>query len=277
VSEAGRLGDFLAECRQRVDAGLQRALPPESEPPELLHRAMRYAVFPGGKRLRPALAYAAALAGDGDLERATPGACAVELVHNYSLVHDDLPAMDDDAERHGKPSVHKAFGEACAILTGDALLAAGFAQLCGAARPGEAVARLAEAAGSRALVGGQVDDLAFEPRRSDLERITSIHARKTAALFRFALWAGGVAGGLASPALDRLDAYGRSYGLAFQLCDDLRDGDLQECSILHALPPERARERARALLREARAALEPLGERAWALGALANQLEGQLP
>ena len=280
MRDAAELEEFLASSRERVDAHLRDRLPAESERPAELHRAMRYAVFSGGKRLRPALAFAAATAAGADPDRAVPVAGAVELVHAYSLVHDDLPALDDDDERRGRPTVHVAFGQATAILTGDALLTEAFAQLALLSEPGAVAATcagLARAAGSRELVGGQVDDLAFDPAAAGVEDVASIHLRKTAALFRFAVWGGGVAAGLGASELERLDAYGRAYGLAFQLADDLDDADLDECSILHALSPERTRERARALLAEAKRGIEPFGSDGWALAGLAERLEDRLP
>jgi farnesyl diphosphate synthase len=269
---------FLDACCARVDADLDKQLPAESEPPATLHAAMRYAVFSGGKRLRPALAYAAAIAGGAEPERATPIAAAAELVHAYSLVHDDLPAMDDDALRRGRPTVHVRFGEAIAILAGDALLAAAFAQLDRPGVPRGATARLAEAAGSRALVGGQADDLDFARSAPSVESVTSIHARKTAALFRFALWGGGACAGLNVERLADLDAFGLAYGLAFQLIDDLGDAAREgECSILAVLDPAAARARAAALCVGAQGAASAFGAQGWALAALAKALERRLP
>jgi farnesyl diphosphate synthase len=269
--------DFLAASSARVDADLEKHLPAESEPPEALHRAMRYAVFSGGKRLRPALAYAAAIAGGAEPALADPIASAAELVHAYSLVHDDLPAMDDDALRRGRPTVHVRFGEATAILAGDALLTAAFAQLGREGAPPGATARLAEAAGSRALVGGQADDLGFERGAATLESVTSIHARKTAALFRFALWGGGAAAGLGAAGLARLDAFGLAYGLAFQLIDDLGDREREECSMLAVLEAGAVRERAASLCSGALRTAQGFGEPGWALAALAKALETRLP
>ena len=271
---------FLAASRKRVDAVLDAALPPETEPPAELHRAMRYAVFSGGKRLRSALAFGAAVAAGADPDRATPVAGAVEMIHACSLVLDDLPALDDDDVRRGRPTVHVAFGNATAILAGNALLTGAFAQCTRLPDPAAAVAAgagLARAVGSRALIGGQVDDLAFSAAAASVDDITSIHLRKTAVLFRFAAWSGGVAGGLAGERLEGLDAFGRAYGLAFQIVDDLLDADLGECSILHVLSPEQARTRVRGLLAEAAREIEPFGPRGWALAGLTGHLEGLLP
>src|SRR5262249_23618502 len=161
--------------------------------------------------------------------------------------------------RRGRPTVHVRFDEATAILAGDALLAAAFEQLGRPGTPPGAVRRLAEAAGSRALVGGQADDLAFDARAATLERISSIHARTTAAVVRFAVWGGGASAGLDATALARLDAFGLSYGLAFQLIDDLGDAEREECSILALLEPAAARERAAGLCASALAAAELFG------------------
>jgi geranylgeranyl pyrophosphate synthase len=267
----------LAESRARVDGFLDETLPPAVEPPGPLHEAMRYAVFAGGKRLRPALAFGGALACGAAPECALPVAAAVELVHAYSLVHDDLPAMDDDAERRGRPTVHVKFGEATAILTGDALLAQAFATLAAASPPADVVERLARAAGSRELVGGQVDDLAFGIGATPTqESVRSIHARKTGALFRFATWGGGRLGRAEPEACAALDRFGLEYGLAFQLADDLSERDGEECSALRVLAPEQVRELGRGHLERGLAALEPFAAHAAALRALADYLWGQL-
>jgi geranylgeranyl diphosphate synthase type II len=272
VSGVGSRESFLAGCRERVDRCLDKILPPAAEPPVTLHQAMRYAVFSGGKRLRPALAFAAAEAVGGEPDRVMPVAAAVELVHAYSLVHDDLPAMDDDQERRGRPTVHVRYGEATAILVGDALLAEAFAGLAGQGAPPDVLARLARAAGSRALVGGQADDLAFGAGRPELDAILSVHARKTAELFRFAVWGAARLLGSAPSVLDLLERFGRHYGMAFQLLDDLLDADPTECSILRVLSADEARVRMQQEVSAAVAALEPLGEAAGTLRGLAGSL-----
>ncbi len=270
------LDSFLAGSGQRVERYLDKALPPASEPPVSLHEAMRYAVLSGGKRLRPALVFGAAEAVGGDPERVLSVAAAVELVHAYSLVHDDLPAMDDDQERRGRPTVHVRYGEATAILVGDALLAEAFAQLATPTAAPELVARLAETAGSRALVGGQVDDLAFAAEGDQLDQILSIHERKTAALFRYAAW-GGARVLAASAAQEKaLEDFGRHYGMAYQLVDDLRDADPKECSILRVLAEDEVRARAESEVAAALGALVPCAARAVALRGLAERLLGWL-
>ena len=270
---------WLGECRSRVDAYLDKLLPPADEPPRRLHEAMRYAVFSEGKALRPALAFAAAQACGCEAERVLPVAAAVELVHAYSLVHDDLPAMDDSALRRGRPAVHASYGEAAAMLAGDALLAAAFAPLAEPGVPASVVARLAHAAGSRALVGGQSDDLGFDAARADLAVVRSIHLRKTAALFVFAVTGAGELCGAAAPEVAQLEAFGRCYGLAFQAVDDLLDRDdaSDECSLLTVQDEPELRAGIQACVADALAALEPFGARAAALRGLAEQVGGRLP
>jgi len=266
---AGALEQFLESSRALVDAALDAALPAETEPPTELHRAMRYAVFSGGKRLRPALAFGAAAAAGVDLRQAEPVAAAVELIHACSLVLDDLPSLDDDNVRRGRPSVHVTFGPATAILAGNALLANAFVQCTRLESPAAAVAAgagLGRAIRSRGLIRGQIEDLAFTPAGASVADVTSIHLRKTAVLFRFAAWGGGVAAGLDGEPLERLGRYGRAYGLAFQIVDDLLDADLGECSILHVASEDEARQRVRNLLGEAARQVEAFGSRGWALG-----------
>jgi geranylgeranyl diphosphate synthase type II len=198
----------------------------------LLVEAMGYSLLAPGKRLRPLLVILAAEACGGTKEAALPGASAVEMIHTYSLVHDDLPAMDDDDLRRGLPTCHKRFGEALAILAGDALLTAAFAVLAEGCPPATASAscrELALGSGAQGMVGGQVDDLAWEKRGGSLEDLERLHARKTGALFRASLRLGllaaqGERAGGPDPELrDRLDGYGRCLGQAFQITDDLLD------------------------------------------------------
>jgi len=207
----------------RVEQVLGTWLPAESEAPEWLHRAMRYAVFNGGKRIRPLLAYAAAEAVGLPPEAADSPAAAVELVHCYSLVHDDLPAMDDDDLRRGKPTVHRKFDEATAILAGDALLTLAFDGLARSAAPG-AVARLAAAAGSRGMVGGQAMDLAFESTRPDENSLERMFRLKTGALIRAAVEMPVLGSAYQDDdAHAALVEYAEAVGLAFQIVDDLLD------------------------------------------------------
>ncbi len=268
---------YLAERGPLVERALEATLPAAADPPQALHAAMRHLLFPGGKRLRPALALAAAEAVGAAPEAALPVATAVELVHTYSLVHDDLPCMDDDRERRGRPTVHVVFGEATAVLAGDALLAAAFAALAG--EPGAAGERrlaalreLAFAAGSRALVGGQCDDLGFDPRGADPARVESIHERKSAALITAGVVGGACLGGAGLELLERLRRFGRAVGVAFQIADDLLDAGTEStgCSLVPLLGAARARERAEALLAAGLAEIDDLGERAEPLRALAR-------
>jgi geranylgeranyl diphosphate synthase type II len=269
---------YLAERGVLVEGALEAALPRASEPPQALHAAMRHLVFPGGKRLRPALAFAAAEAVGAPVDTALPVAAAVELVHTYSLVHDDLPCMDDDAERRGRPTVHVAFGEATAVLAGDALLALAFETLAGApaASGGErrlvALRELAFAAGSHALVGGQVDDLHFDAGRADAASVESIHERKSAALITAAIVGGASLGGADAEHVARLRRFGRAVGVAFQIADDLLDAEEESsgCSLVPLLGLEGARARAEALLEAGLVEIEHLGERAEPLRVLAR-------
>ncbi len=264
---------YLAASAARVDKFLDGVLPAIEEPPTRLHAAMRHLLFPGGKRLRPALAFAGAEAVGGTAEAALPAAAAVELIHTYSLVHDDLPCMDDDVERRGMPTVHVAFDEATAVLAGDALQAAAFEVLARAAPqhvPG-ALADLARAAGSRELVGGQADDLAFDAEGAGLEAVESVHARKSAALIACSVVSGARLAGADEEALARLARFGRDVGVAFQIADDLLDADEgDQCSVVGHLGADGALRRAESLLSRALDGLAPFGSGADALRELSR-------
>ena len=274
---------YLAESAARVDRFLDAHVPPASERPGRLHAAMRHLLFPGGKRFRPALAFAAAQAAGGDSNAAVPIAAAIELVHTYSLVHDDLPCMDDDALRRGQPTVHVAFDEATAVLAGDGLLAEAFRILleAGDLAPEVRVAaarEVAAAASSRELVGGQSEDLAAGDALAEAD-VAWIHERKTAALFRAAV-VGGARVASSSPAtLERLGRFARDAGMAFQIADDLLDeaqGEAPEaCSLVTVLGSDEAGKRAEALLASALAELESLGEPAEPLRELARFAVGR--
>jgi geranylgeranyl diphosphate synthase type II len=222
----------VERLRHQIDAALDRYSQFDDACPPHLAEAIRYALLGPGKRLRPRLVIMAAEACGGTMEAALPAACAIEMVHAYSLVHDDLPAMDDDDLRRGRPTCHKMFGEAVAILVGDALLARAFEVLANRIdRPAVAArccAVLAQAAGATALVGGQADDLEHtesekESAESALERLEAIHSRKTGALFIAAMELGGIVAGATAQQLAALSWYGRNVGLAFQITDDLLD------------------------------------------------------
>jgi len=274
-----KLDAYLRERADRVSAALDAWLPAANTPPQTLHGAMRHLVFPGGKRLRPVLACAGAEAVESSPERALPMAVAVELVHVYSLIHDDLPCMDDDDERRGRPTVHVVYGDAVAVLAGDALLASAFECLARAeGYPPEqvvgALGELAHAAGSLQLVGGQADDLAIAdklPALPDLAEIEAIHLRKTAALMTAAIVGGARLGDAKPDVLERLRRFGHRLGVAFQIADDLLDRDSQEpCSSLRVLGEDGARRRATRLIEAALAELEPLGNASEPLRELAR-------
>jgi len=233
------LASYLATRRQLVEEALRVALPPDDALPGPLHAAMRYSLFAGSKRLRPVLLLAAAEALGGSAETVLPPACAVELIHTYSLIHDDLPSMDDSATRRGRPTCHVAYGEALAVLAGDALHAQAFELLArtvrtaGPARTIQVIEEVAAAIGTRGMVGGQVLDLLAEGRPalvglgpwppSAREGVYMIHRWKTAALIRACVRAGGILAGAAPQQLHDLTAYGEHLGVAFQIIDDVLD------------------------------------------------------
>jgi len=213
----------------RVEAALERCLPSRDQPPQRLHEAMRYAVLGGGKRVRPLLAFAAGEAVGASAERVEAVACAVELIHAYSLVHDDLPCMDDDVLRRGRPTVHVEFDESTALLVGDALQAAAFELVsdvpAGSDHGGqlELVRLLARAAGSRGMAGGQAIDLESVGKSLTLPELEFMHILKTGALIRASVTLGARCGSPSPAALDRLDHYAKVIGLAFQVVDDTLD------------------------------------------------------
>jgi geranylgeranyl diphosphate synthase type II len=219
---------YLTAHTAAVDKALGKLLPPASAKPPTIHKAMRYSIFAGGKRIRPALCLAAAEACGGSPEAAMPLACAVECIHTYSLIHDDLPAMDDDDFRRGKPTNHKVFGEGVAILAGDALLTEAFA-IAASRKPGgrytagEIVLEVAEAAGSRQLIAGQVADLEGEGKKTSATQLKYIHERKTSALLRCSTRLGGMSADCSPEQLRALSAFGYNVGLAFQIIDDILD------------------------------------------------------
>lgn len=264
---------YIAERSRLVDARLDELVPAADESPRALHAAMRHLLFPGGKRLRPALSMAAAEAAGGSADGAVSVAAAVELIHTYSLVHDDLPCMDDDPMRRGAPSVHVAFDEATAVLAGDALLALAFEAVASAEgqapdRVARAVLDLARAAGSRGLVGGQADDLAADRPGAILDQpgFESIHERKSAALIAASIVAGARVAGADADLLQRLQAFGICVGVAFQIADDCQDGD----GLARLLGPAEAAARAESLLARALKLVEDLGERVEPLRELAR-------
>lgn len=264
---------YIEERSRLIESWLEDFVPPADEPPRALHAAMRHLLFPGGKRLRPLLAMAAAEAVGVAPEVALPMAAAVELIHTYSLVHDDLPCMDDDDMRRGIPTVHVAFDEATAVLAGDALQALAFEAAVTAAPDApeqslRAARDLVRAAGSRGIVGGQVDDVAAVSAEAPLSpaELESIHQRKSAALIAAAVVTGARVAGASDELLDRLQKFGLDVGVAFQITDDRLDGDGLAASLGDTL----AAERAEALLMGALASLDDLGESAEPLRELAR-------
>jgi geranylgeranyl diphosphate synthase type II len=228
---------YLEDQRRWIDDALDAYLPPAQQPPSQIHTSMRYSLFCGGKRLRPILTLAGAEAVGGDRRTALPLACAVECIHTFSLIHDDLPALDNDDLRRGSPTNHVVYGEAMAILAGDALLALAFELIvecrlfAPADRTLDALAMVARASGTRGMVGGQVSDLECEGR-DDLDEptISSIHARKTGALLMASLLSGARLCGASIPQENALRIYGEQLGLAFQITDDILDleGDAEK-------------------------------------------------
>ena len=281
------LGAYMKQRADAVDAALERFLPAETLRPETLHKAMRYSVFAGGKRLRPVLVIAGAEAVGGTAEQVMPTACAMELIHTYSLVHDDLPAMDNDDFRRGVPTNHKVFGEAMAILAGDALLTLAFrlvadnAGQSGALR--DVVVDIADAAGHKGMVAGQVADLEAEGRRVGADMVDYIHAHKTGALIRTSLRIGAALCGADAAQMRALSVAGADLGLAFQIVDDILDvvasseelgktagkDQIQQKATYPAIHGiEASRARAAFLIRDAEESLRVLGQRAEPIRAL---------
>jgi len=292
------LHDQLDRWRRRVECELDAWLPPETAAPQRLHAAQRYSVLGPGKRIRPALVYATAETLGVPLERVDAAACAVELIHAYSLVHDDLPAMDDDDLRRGRPTCHRAFDEATAILAGDALQVLAFSVLARHARaPADPAARvqliatLADASGTAGMAGGQALDLAAEGRHLELAELEQIHALKTGALIRASIRMAAIC----APTLDvtghqALERFATAIGLAFQVQDDILDVEGDQALIgkpvgsdqARGLPTypalvglEAARARVQQLHADAARALAAQGWEAGPLAALATWLVGR--
>ncbi|MGH9323511.1 MAG: polyprenyl synthetase family protein [Vicinamibacteria bacterium] len=286
---------YLAERAALVDRYLDRYLPPEETPPSTISRAVRYSLFAGGKRLRPALVLGAAEAVGGRIDEALPAAASFEMIHTYSLIHDDLPAMDDDSLRRGRPTSHVVFGEAIAILAGDALQTYAFSVLADPPAPCRlpvelrlrAIAELASAAGAGGMVGGQVFDLESEGRAVEARMVERIHRLKTGALIRAAARVGAIVGGGGEDAVERLTRFGEEAGLAFQIVDDILDVEGSASSLgksagkdaragkatyplLHGI--DEARRRAGELVSRALERIEPFGTAARPLGVLAEHM-----
>ncbi|MHC4916582.1 MAG: polyprenyl synthetase family protein [Planctomycetota bacterium] len=267
---------YLANAASLVEAELRRLMTSRPGIPEKLRAAVEHSLFAGGKRLRPALCLGAAELVGGERKDVLPGACALEMIHTYSLIHDDLPSMDNDDLRRGKPTCHITYGEATAILAGDALLTDAFGVLTASgadsARVRKAVEVLAAAAGAEGMVGGQQLDLDGEGTEPTVERANAIHEKKTAALIRAAVMVGAALAGAGSYESEALSEYGHSLGLAFQVADDIldhtstaeemgkspgKDADQGKLTYVAAVGLEEARKHARALSSEAVAALAP--------------------
>jgi farnesyl diphosphate synthase len=286
------LDSDLKALSARADSALARVLPPEDQPPTELHRAMHYAVLGGGKRLRPLLVYATGKTFDASLGTLDASAAAVEIIHAYSLVHDDLPAMDDDSLRRGRPTCHVVFGEAMAILAGDALQALAFdvlahdASLTDAAIHVEMLRVLAIACGSHGMAGGQAFDLAAVGVKVSPAELERMHVHKTGALIRASVRLGALAAGVRDASmLEALERYGHAIGLAFQIRDDLLDieagteqlGKTAGKDVAASKPTypailgvDASRSELARLTRDALAAVEPLGQRAKPLADLAR-------
>lgn len=278
--------------QKKVDAALNHYLPPAGTKPATIHKAMRYSIFAGGKRLRPVICLAAAEVLRGKAEAALPLACAVECIHTYSLIHDDLPCMDNDDFRRGKPTSHKVFGEGIAVLAGDALLTIAFemATLCKATPRYSHAAILREiavAAGSQALIGGQVADTEGEGKKISPAELRYIHENKTAALIATSIRLGAMSANATPKQLANLTEFGQSLGLAFQVIDDIldvtqtteklgksagKDIAAQKATYPALLGLEKAKKEADRLTAKARAALKPFGKDAKPLEAIADFL-----
>jgi geranylgeranyl diphosphate synthase type II len=289
VSPAFDLGAYLEATRPQVEAALDASLPPEH--PETLREAMRYSLLAGGKRLRPILCLAACELAGGDPAVAMPTAVALEMIHTMSLIHDDLPAMDNDDLRRGRPTNHKVFGEAIAILAGDALLTRAF-EMVALRSPGVSAERLlavvgelALASGAPGLVGGQVVDLQSEGKLVDLETLEYIHLHKTGALLRACVISGALLGGASQELLAALRTYARGIGLAFQIIDDIldvtassevlgktagKDEAVDKTTYPKLLGLQESQHRAHQLVTEAKASLAPWETQAQPLLALAD-------
>jgi geranylgeranyl diphosphate synthase type II len=288
-TETPAFTDISRALRQQVDEALHGYVEYDGDCPVKLAQAIRHSLLAPAKRLRPILVLMSCQACGCDSSAALPAACAVEMVHTYSLIHDDLPAMDDDDMRRGRPSCHAKFGEATAILAGDALLAQAFEAVATGIRPPAAAARccaeLARAAGASNLVGGQEDDLAAQHAEGGLAQLERIHRRKTGAMIRVSLRLGGMVAGAGEAELAALDAYGVNIGLAFQIVDDLLDlgGDATKLgkrtgkdsargklTFPAVLGVDESRRRARQIIDDAKGRLAIFGSRAAELVALAD-------
>jgi len=285
------ISQYLADQLQLVDAALDRVVPAESHSPDTIHRAMRYSLFAGGKRVRPILCMETARTVSDQTEGVETAACTLELIHTYSLIHDDLPALDNDDLRRGRPTNHKVFGDAMAILAGDALLTLAFQVLAQLPRTSAAtrvalIEELSTASGTvEGMIAGQVRDIEGEHAQPSAERLEAIHRAKTGALLRASVRMGAIYAGATAEQLDALTRYGNSIGLAFQIVDDILDveqpsealgktagKDVAQHKItfpaVYGL--DQSKRMAEDQLAFAHAALAPFGERAALLHSLAD-------
>jgi len=283
---------YWSTRQKKVDAALDRFLPSATTKPKTIHEAMRYSIFAGGKRLRPVICLASAEVLHGKIDEAMPLACAVECIHTYSLIHDDLPAMDNDDFRRGKPTSHKVYGEGIAVLAGDALLTIAFeiAASCKAwprYSHADVIRELAVASGSQALVAGQVADLEGEGKKINIKELQYIHRNKTAALIATSIRLGAMSANATPKQLERLTDFGQSLGLAFQVIDDIldvtqtteklgksagKDITAQKATYPKLLGLAKAKKEADRLTARARTALKPFGRNAAPLEAIADFL-----
>lgn len=268
--------DYYQSHLRIVHQTLDQWLPRNGKHPPAIHDVMRYAIFPGGKRFRAVLTLAACEACGGKAEDAACPAAAIELIHGYSLVHDDLPALDNDDLRRGKPTVHKQYGEALAILAGDGLLTLAF-QILAAVQPAEKAVRLLEeistASGTYGMIGGQVADLITDPEKLSLPMLDYINAHKTGKLIKASAVSGAIAAQASKKNCDRMNKYGELIGLAFQSVDDLMDGD----GYLKLAKSKDVRSKTRDLIAEAKRTVKPLGTKAAKLMKLADYLLSRIP
>ena len=277
---------YLQQQKAVVDDALARLLPGEEHYPQAIFQAMRYSVFAGGKRVRPILAIAAAEALGGSAADVLPLACALECIHTYSLIHDDLPTLDNDDYRRGRLTNHKVFGEANAILAGDALLTLAF-ELMGDARHWQVMHEVAYAIGTFGMIGGQVVDLEMEGHDVDLPALQYIHAHKTGALMRVSVRSGAILGGGSAGEVEALTHYGTHIGLAFQIMDDIldvqgdeqlmgktlrKDDERRKATYPRLLGLAESKVQAQAAVAASIAALEPIGQRGEVLRRLAQYI-----
>ncbi len=286
------LKPWLKQQQKLVDTELKRQLPRENVRPTTIHKAMRYSIFAGGKRLRPILCLAATEACGGDTTDALAPACAVELMHNYSLVHDDLPCMDDDDLRRGRPTSHKVYGEGIAVLCGDALLTEAFIIIAKTPATkryhvGDYVTELAVTGGSRKLIGGQILDLEGEGKDLNKKQLIQIHEAKTAALLTTSIRLGAMTANVTPAKLEALTTFGYNLGLAFQIIDDIldvtqtteqlgktagKDEAVDKSTYPAILGLEASRKEAQHLTKKSLDALKPLGKKASRLEQIAHYL-----